>query len=137
MQPNTSPPDLSLVDVQLAFAHWRKTRSGREATPHRLKQMAVRLLATESRASVCKALAINTSTFKQWTGADSAGRAATPAAQFVELDSLPEPTVSSELGVASSAIATITLPNGVEVKTTGTWSLPELLNAANQVRTTL
>jgi len=56
MQPNTSPPDLSLVDVQLAFAHWRKTRSGREATPHRLKQMAVRLLATESRASVCKAL---------------------------------------------------------------------------------
>jgi len=35
----------------------------------------------------------------------------------------------------STAIATITLPNGVEVKTTGTWSLPELLHAANQVRT--
>jgi len=85
MQPNTSPPDLSLVDVQLAFAHWRKTRSGREATPHRLKQMAVRLLATESRASVCKALAINTSAFKQWTGAESAGSAATPRNNMVRL----------------------------------------------------
>ena len=74
-------PQLSLSELQHAFAQWRQQRQPRYV-PDELRQQALGLLARHSRTELTRALGINYSMLKRWQArrADGAVRSA-----FVEL----------------------------------------------------
>ena len=123
--------EFSLVDVQLAFAHWRRTRVARESTPQRLRKLAIGLLSSHSRATVCQSLAINSAALKHWAGADAP-----------TTESVPENFI--ELGVSEARTSNripgdfiIQLPNGVQINTQGQHTLVEVLTAASSMECAL
>ena len=123
--------ELSLVDVQLAFAHWRRTRAARESTPQRLKKLAVGLLASHTRASVSHSLAINSSALKHWADADVQNTELV-SENFIELD-VPEPRSSDR----AQGDFIIHLTNGVRINTQGQHTLAEVLMAASSMDSAL
>lgn len=58
-------PQLSLNELQQAFAQWRQTRQPRYV-PDELRQQALRLLSRHSRTELTRALGINYSMLKRW-----------------------------------------------------------------------
>lgn len=123
--PTTEP---CLVDVQLAFTHWRKSRTVRGSTPQRLRELALQLLASHSRAEVCKALAINSAALTLWSGGMTQRTTVVPS-DFVAL-SVPSANQSQQADNQRCQFS-ITLPNGVQVNTQGEHTLAEVLNAAS------
>ena len=63
---NSAPTELSLIDVQLAFAHWRSQRAAREQPSQHLRSLAIALLDNHVPFSICKALGINSVALKHW-----------------------------------------------------------------------
>jgi len=118
-----------LVDVQLAFAHWRESRTKRGPTPERLRTLALQLLPSHSRSDVCKALAINSAALRQWTGG-STERVAAASKDFVDLSHSVMAHEGHQVGSNHSQF-TITLPNGVQVGIQGECSVLDVLSAAS------
>ena len=58
----------SLRSAQHAFEQWRSIRTQRGPTPMALRQCAVALLEQHCAFHVCRALRINASALKQWSG---------------------------------------------------------------------
>jgi hypothetical protein len=58
-------PQLSLTELQHAFAQWRQTRQPRYV-PDELRQQALGLLSRHSRTELTRALGINYSMLKRW-----------------------------------------------------------------------
>ena len=58
-------PQLSLSELQHAFAQWRQTRQPRYV-PDELRQQALGLLSRHSRTALTRALGINDSMLKRW-----------------------------------------------------------------------
>ena len=58
-------PQLSLSELQQAFAQWRQTRQPRYV-PDELRQQALELLSRHSRTELTRALGINYSMLKRW-----------------------------------------------------------------------
>ena len=57
----------SLLDVQLAFEHWRLERSSsRQPTPSHLRTLTVVMLEKHKPFTICKALSVNSSVLKKW-----------------------------------------------------------------------
>lgn len=74
-------PQLSLSELQHAFAHWRQRRQPR-SVPEELRQQALGLLLRHSRTELIRALGINYSMLKRWQSL-RAGSSIT--SDFVEL----------------------------------------------------
>lgn len=114
----------SLIDVQLAFEHWRNTRSGRCSTPPHLRVLAIGLLELHRQSTVCEALGVNSVALKRWTGKskiDTVG-----SSQFITLSMRDESVANPE-----QCQIMIHLPNGVQVSTQGSYDLIQLLSAAS------
>lgn len=120
----------SLIDVQLAFEHWRAQRTRRQPTPEHLRSLAVALLDQHIPFTVCKALGVNGSALKQWAKEEPV--ASHTQASFVVL---PEESrrVVPEVVVRDPEVL-ITLPNGVRLSLLSGVSLQEALAAASSVR---
>ena len=101
----------SLIDVQLAFAQWRKTRTVRGPTPERLRKLAVAQMEHHRAAAVYKALDLNAATLKQWAEQfkDIAPNERDASQDFIALSSdVPSTKTPCQLS--------LTLPNGVQLK---------------------
>lgn len=128
--PGTSP---SLIDVQLAFAHWRQNRTLRGSTPRRLRVLAADLLTHHNAASICEALGVNSTALKQWAtlAADAdepvAGR---PPAGFI---TLPQVDEQVQLAVTEACALIINLPNGVQVHAQGAYTLSQVFTAVSEL----
>ena len=89
-------PELSLAELQEAFARWRQTRRPRQIPPA-LGANAVALLGQHRTTEILKALRIDHRTLKRWKGQYGGGAEAAPkvsAAAFVTL--APPPSVAAE-----------------------------------------
>lgn len=118
----------SLIDVQLAFEHWRAHRTSRRSTPKHLRALTVALLENHRPSAIYKTLGLNSSTLKQWAAQES--ELGTTA--FVSLpDDLPAPVTTQSL-TAEAAIL-ISLPNGVQVSVLQGASLNQVLVVANSL----
>lgn len=133
MTVETPSTQADLVEVQLAFTHWRQTGpSGRgRGTPQRLRMLAVQLLSHYNLSQVCKALALNSTTLRQWAAqinADEPNQAQTGSG-FIALDTdglrAPEQTPPSP-----ALSVRMELPNGVLVHVTGAFHLSQVLESA-------
>ena len=124
-EPSTHVP--SLIDVQLAFAQWRKMRTVRGPTPNRLRTLAVALLEQHRAVAIYKALDLNAATLKQWVKqhSDVSGSADEPE-DFI---ALPIDTFAQK----ESCQLSIALPNGVHVRVQGAYTLSQLLIAASEL----
>jgi len=74
-------PQLSLNELQQAFAQWRQTRQPRYV-PDELREQALGLLSRHSRTELTRALGINYSMLKRWQSRRADGLV---SAEFVEL----------------------------------------------------
>lgn len=127
---NPSRPDHapSLIDVQLAFEHWRSHRTSRRSTPEHLRTLAVDLLEDHRPSTVYKALGLNSTTLKQWAAQEQK----TSTTTFVSLpDGPPEQVVTKPL--AAEPVILISLPNGVQVSLLQGPTLNVVLAAANSL----
>lgn len=127
-------PSLTLVDVQLAFAHWRQSRAVRGPTPERLQLLAVGLLTDHNASSICSALGINSIALKQWVvrcadKPESARVVEQPAPSFIALAPVEQ---VHDTDVNSFALL-INLPNGVQVQAQGVYTLPQVLSAVSEL----
>ena len=130
-QIDTPEPSPSLIDVQLTFAHWRKTRTMRGLTPARLRRLAVDLLQRYRAVAICEALGVNAVALKQWAKLviDEPDTEERPAAGFVMLTPDEEPVQHSE-----PCTVIINLPNGVQVHAHGAYTLSQVFAAASELR---
>ena len=120
----------SLLDVQLAFEHWRlKRSSSRQPTPSHLRALAVALLERHIPFTICKALGVNSSVLKQWALDDACGE---DQLAFVALPVEPE-AMATKTAVADFTVL-IRLPNGVEIDVLSGFSLNHVLSVANSLR---
>ncbi len=126
-QPGQSAHVPSLIDVQLAFAQWRKTRTVRGPTPHRLRRLAVGLLEKHRAVAVYKALDLNAATLKQWEKPHS--DAASKGNESEDFIALPTGSLANQ----APHCVSIALPNGVQVRVQGAYTLSELLLAASEL----
>jgi primosomal replication protein N len=76
--------DLSLADVQQAFAHWRRERPT-YSVPPALRAQAVGLLAQHRVSDVMKALRLDHRRLSRWRRELAATNAAIAVSDFVEL----------------------------------------------------
>lgn len=135
--PELNVPDV--IDVQLAFEHWRKHRTRREHTPVHLRKLAVQLLESNSCGRVCKALAINSATLKQWVDEPDQRRENSLTNGFIALapssTPIPKPELTQEphRSESDSITLNITLPNGVELTAEHRCSFTQLLNTLSQM----
>ena len=129
IQIDSPAPTPSLIDVQLAFAHWRKTRTVRGSTPERLRSLAVDLLSQHNHVAVCEALGVNATALKQWAQqvGGTPGRDDSPA-DFVMLPIDDEQRLRPE-----QSPMTINLPNGIQVCAQGSYTLTQLFTAASEL----
>ncbi|MGQ7848784.1 hypothetical protein ACUNV4_30100 [Granulosicoccus sp. 3-233] len=118
----------SLIDVQVAFEHWRAQRTHRQPTPRHLRSLAVALLDQHIPFTICKALGVNASALKQWAKEEPV----LTQSSFVVLPE--EPTRVMPDVVARDPELSITLPNGVQLSLVSGVSLHEALAAASSVR---
>lgn len=117
----------TLLDVQIAFEHWRTNRSKqREPTPEHLRQLAIGLLSEHSAGNIQKALGLGAAALKQWS--TPAQRPSERPRGFVLLPH-EQPKTQQRAGVD-----TIELPNGVRVTLSGQLSLSQVLQAASELR---
>ena len=125
---NASP---SLLDVQLAFAHWRKHRSHpREATPEHLRHLAIALLSEHSAAQITSALGLGAVALKKWA-AQVESSTESGALSVVPLPvPLDESPVELSAGASTHAIH---LPNGVCVSLSAQLPLSQILQAASEL----
>ena len=120
----------SLLDVQLAFEHWRLERSSsRQPTPNHLRSLAVALLEQHIPFTICKALDVNSAVLKQWALDDSCGE---DQRAFVTLPVEPEAMATKTVITGSTVL--IRLPNGVEIDVLSGFSLNQVLSVANSLR---
>jgi len=126
-------PSLSLIDVQLAFAHWRKSRTVRGSTPKRLRVLAADLLTQHNASSVCEALGINSTALKQW--ASHAGDAIEPVAEQRAAGFITLPVVDEQAQHAEPepCALIINLPNGVQVHAQGGYTLSQVFTAVSEL----
>ena len=128
-QINPSGPSPSLIDVQLAFAHWRKTRSVRGSTPRRLRVLAADLLKQHNAMIICEALGVNSTALKQWAVLiEVESDAKQHSAGFITLPLDDEPAQHAE-----PCTLTIKLPNGVQLCAQGQYTLTQVLAAASEL----
>ena len=126
-------PSPSLIDVQLAFAHWRKTRTVRGSTPERLRVLAADLLTQHNAASVCSSLGVNSTALKQWATlvADADEPVADQrAAGFITLPLVDEQAQHAE---PEPCALIINLPNGVQVHAQGEYTLSQVFVAVSEL----
>ena len=122
-------PSPSLIDVQLAFAHWRKTRSIRGSTPRRLRVLAANLLKQHNAMIICKALGVNSTALKQWALLiEDKSDTKQISAGFITLPLDGEPAQHAE-----PCSLTIRLPNGVQVCAHGQYTLAQVFAAASEL----
>lgn len=108
-RPNHAP---SLIDVQLAFEHWRSHRTSRRSTPEHLRTLAVELLEDHRPSIVYKALGLNSTTLKQWAAQEHKTEKSTTT--FVNLPDGPAEQVVTK-SLTAEPVILISLPNGVQV----------------------
>lgn len=118
----------SLIDVQVAFEHWRLDRRKRQPTTKHLRSLAVALLGKHLPFTICKALGVNGTALKQWANEEPVV-SQTP---FVVLPEAP-PAEVPDATVGEPALL-IKLPNGVQVSLMPGFSLRGALAAASAVR---
>ena len=116
----------SLIDVQLAFEHWRNTRDIRTATPLRLRELAAGLVSRYRQSQICEALGISSTALKLWSGASTACKDDNQPPTFVTL-SVPDKLESHN----EHCHLTFQLPNGIEIRAQGQYTLSQLLSAAS------
>ena len=131
------PPDPSptLIDVQLAFAHWRKNRTLRGSTPNRLRVLAADLLKHHNAASICEALGVNSTTLKQWAARNADANepvAGQPPAGFIALPQVDE-QVPRPVPEPDPFALIINLPNGVQIHAQGAYTLSEVFTAVSEL----
>lgn len=120
----------SLIDVQVAFEHWRSMRTLRQPTPEHLRSLAAALLKDHVPFTICKALGVNSSALKQW--ASQAPKTITTS--FVALPEEPQPTVENTKVLDPAVL--ISLPNGVQISVRQGFSLTQVLAAASSLKVT-
>jgi len=127
MNPSHPQQEPSLIDVQLAFEHWRLDRaSPRSGTPEHLRTLAVGLLKNHRPSVVYKTLGLNSSTLKQWATIECKASTTT----FVSLpDNPPQPGFTNPLAVEPAIL--ISLPNGVQVSVREGAALDHVLAVAS------
>lgn len=128
----------SLRSAQHAFEQWRSSRHRRGPTPMALRQCAVALLEQHCAFHVCRALRINASALKQWSGqsAPLSSSAECPdnadgTAGFVRLPDTDEALVDPALHSTDTLI--IELPNEAVIRIRRAFTLDEVFQAAARV----
>jgi hypothetical protein len=119
----------SLIDVQLAFTHWRNTRTVRGSTPDRLRGLAVDLLHRHQYVTVCEALGVNATALKQW----ARQIAAAPGNDDQPVEFITLPIGDEQPPELKQCHLTINLPNGVQVYAQGSYTLTQLFAAASEL----
>ena len=120
----------SLLDVQLAFEHWRLERTScREPTPSYLQALAIALLKQHKPFTICKALGVNSKVLKRWAMDDSSDE---DQLDFVALPDEQE-AIATGTTLTDPAVL-IRLPNGVEIDIMSGISLTHVLAAASSLR---
>lgn len=118
----------SLIDVQVAFEHWRSERTLRQPTPQHLRSLAVALLEHHLPFTICKALGVNSSTLKQWA-------TQTPKIITTPFVTLPEEQqVNIGDATVSDPCVLISLPNGVQISVMQGFSLDHVLTVASALQ---
>lgn len=128
----------SLRSAQHAFEQWRSSRTRRGPTPMTLRQCAVALLEQHRPFHICRALRINASALKQWSGqsvplstfAECPVDADSPAG-FVRLPDTDEALVDPAPQITDSLI--IELPNEAVIRIRRAFTLDEVFQAAARV----
>lgn len=116
----------SLIDVQLAFEHWRNTRDIRTATPVRLRELATGLVSRYRQSQICEALGISSTALKLWSDASTVCKDDNESSTFVTLP-VPDKLESHN----EHCHLTFQLPNGIEIHAQGQYTLSQLLSAAS------
>lgn len=119
----------SLIDVQVAFEHWRANRRKCQPTPKHLRSLAVALLKQHLPFTICKALGVNGTALKQWATEELV----VSQVPFVVLPEAP-PVPEIPDATDSEFALLIKLPNGVQVSLMQGHSLGEALAAASALR---
>ena len=119
----------SLIDVQVAFEHWRSERTLRRPTPEHLRSLAVALLEHHVPFTICKALGVNSSALKQWA-------TQTPKSVTTPFVTLPEEPPQTNIGDAKAAdpAVLISLPNGIQISVMQGLSLSHVLAVASSLQ---
>ena len=128
MKHSDSLHEPSLIDVQVAFEHWRLDRRKRQPTPKHLRSLAVSLLEQHLPFTICKALGVNGTALKRWAKEETLV-SQTP---FVVLPEEPPARIAGATRAEPALL--IKLPNGVQVSLMPGFSLYEALTAASAVR---
>ena len=129
----------SLRSAQHAFEQWRSSRTRREPTPMALRQCAVALLEQHCAFHVCRALRINASALKQWSGTKLSAQSTSKErpvvvdqpAGFVRLPEVEEALVEPAPHCNDSLI--IELPNEAIIRVRRAFTLDEVFQAAARV----
>lgn len=116
----------SLIDVQLAFEHWRNTRDIRTATPLRLRELAAGLVSRYRQSQICEALGISSTALKLWSGSSTVCKDDNESPTFVTLP-IPDKLETHN----DYCHLTLQLPNGIEIRAQGHYTLSQLLSAAS------
>ena len=133
MSEAASQPAVTLENVQLAFEHWRSTRTSRCPTPVSLQRQAAALLSDHSPTHICAALKINNTVLKSWAAAPKStpsSPAFTPIqtdSKFIKLPTEPCSDISER-----DTIITIDLSEGLRLSINGRFTLDEIIRAACQ-----
>jgi hypothetical protein len=123
--PESTTP--TLLDVQIAFEHWRTHRSSqREPTPEHLRQLAIGLLNEYCASKIQKALGLGAAALKQWS---TPAQPPTHSSRGFVLLPHEQPKTKQQAGVDI-----IELPNGVRVTLSGQLSLSQVLQVASELR---
>jgi len=127
----------SLRSAQQAFDQWRSQRTQRGPTPIGLRQCAVALLEQHCAFHVCRALRINASALKQWSGTQGAPLSASSdslpvkadnSEAFVRLPEVDEGVTEPATELAGTLI--IELPNETVIRVRRSFTLDEVFQAA-------
>ena len=133
----------SLRSAQHAFEQWRSSRTRRGPTPMALRQCAVALLEQHCAFHVCRALRINASALKQWSGKQPSAQSTSTErpvvvdhpAGFVRLPDADEALVDPAPHSIDSLI--IELPNETVIRIRRAFTLDEVVQAAARPSSTV